>query len=1014
MEEGLYEQLVTDAIAEWLDAHESAGVQALVEGLDPSESGEILAQHLRHVIGEVLRRVPTEERVRLQIALANEVIDLAVPEKERATNRAAGRGQLLREIRKGSLSGATNRPLTPLNQSALLVNAPREPKLASELFAELESADSVDLLCAFVVWTGVRVLRRALEGLAERKVPFRVITTTYMGATEPRALELLEELGADIRVSYETRATRLHAKAWLFERKTGFSTAYIGSSNLSHSALHDGLEWNVRISQSSEPLLMDRFRASFETYWQEERFEPYERDRFRKAIAHVASSGAIDVSLFDIKPYPYQERMLYELEVERERHGRWQNLVVAATGTGKTVLAALDYKRVLQRWGKARLLFVAHRKEILDQSLRTFRHVLKDGSFGELFVGRQRPDEWQHVFASIQSLSREVLDRIKPDQFDVVIVDEFHHAKADSYERLLKRVQPKLLLGLTATPERADGKDVTEWFDGRIAVDLRLWDAIDEGLLCPFQYFGIADETDLSELEWKKGGYDLGQLEDVYTGNDARVAKILKALNEIASDPLNMRALGFCVSIKHAEFMAKRFSAAGIPSLAVSGKTNTEERDAALRHLKAKDVNVLFAVDLYNEGVDVPEIDAVLFLRPTESITVFLQQLGRGLRKSEGKSGLTVLDFIGQQHRQFRFDLRFRALTGASRSQLATQIDEGFPFLPSGCHIQLDRISREVVLNNVRQVLSLKKSALAGELKATGDRSLGEFLSESGLELEDVYRAGGSWTQLRRQAGLSTSSEGPREEELLKRMWRVTHVDDLDRLVLFKRIATDPDWKPSNERERRLFAMLHYGLLAKPGLSFDESRKLLTQHPAVLREVDELMEVLDDRAGHLTPRLDESDIPLDIHARYRQDEVLAAMGQWTTEKSVSLREGVRWIPAHQTDLFFVTLNKVEQHYSPTTMYRDYAISPELFHWESQSTTSEGHERGQRYINHQSRGSKIFIFARINGRTRLGAAPYLFLGPANYVSHTGSRPMAITWRLNRPMPPDFFQQARAVA
>ncbi len=260
-----------------------------------------------------------------------------------------------------------------------------------------------------------------------------------------------------------------------------------------------------------------------------------------------------------------------------------------------------------------------------------------------------------------------------------MVVDEFHHAAAPTYGRLLKHLRPKVLLGLTATPERTDGQSVLEWFDGRIAVELRLWDALERGLLCPFQYFGLHDGTDLSHVQWSRRGYDVLALENVYTGDQARVSLVVQAIQDTVADPLAMRALGFCVSVAHARFMAHEFSRRGLRSIAVSADTPTDDREAALRDLRDGTVNVVFCVDLFNEGVDVPEIDTVLFLRPTESALVFLQQLGRGLRRTDSKSCLTVLDFIGGANRRFRFDLRFRALLGGHRSDIIRQIEERIP-----------------------------------------------------------------------------------------------------------------------------------------------------------------------------------------------------------------------------------------------------------------------------------------------------------------------------------------------
>jgi superfamily II DNA or RNA helicase len=473
-----------------------------------------------------------------------------------------------------------------------------------------------------------------------------VLTTTYTGITEPRALDSLRDIGADIKVSYDTGITRLHAKAWLVRRRTGFSTAFVGSSNMTHTALHEGLEWNVRLTESSSPELIDRFDAAFETYWDDPQFEAYEPDRFAAAVK-LERSTVPHPLLFDIRPYPFQEEILERLEAERVRHGRWRNLLVAATGTGKTVISAFDYHRLREERPALRLLFVAHRREILEQSLATFRTVLHDGAFGDLYLGGGRLPNVDHVFASIQALSRLDLEHeLEPKHFDMLIVDEFHHAEAPTYRRLLEHLNPKILLGMTATPERADSQDVTKWFDGRIAADLRLWDALQQGLLCPFQYFGIADDVDLSGIVWQRGGYSVEQLSTVYTGNDARVLKIIRALRDYVADPRRMRALGFAVSIEHAEYMARRFNDAGIPAAHLSGSSSTQGRRAVLQRLRQREINIIFSVDLFNEGLDIPEIDTVLFLRPTESATVFLQQLGRGLRRFGSKSGLTALAIL--------------------------------------------------------------------------------------------------------------------------------------------------------------------------------------------------------------------------------------------------------------------------------------------------------------------------------------------------------------------------------
>jgi superfamily II DNA or RNA helicase len=834
----------------------------------------------------------------------------------------------------------------------------------------------------------------------------------------------LVELGATVRISYEIRTTRLHAKAWLFRRNTGWDTGYVGSSNLSRSALVDGLEWNVRLSTGDTPALLQKFAATFDSYWADPRFETYDpaRDgaRLDEALRTARGPAPISMAGLEVRPYPYQQAMLDQLDVERKVHGRWRNLVVAATGTGKTVVAALDYRRLVEEFGGLSLLFVAHRREILEQSRATFAAVMTDGTFGEVWVGGRRPAGWRQVFASIQSLHADGLASVRPDQFDVVIVDEFHHAEAATYRRLLEYVEPRVLLGLTATPERADGGDVTEWFGGHIATELRLWHALEQDLLCPFNYFGIADNTDLRGIDWRRGAYDVNGLSSLYTGNDARAAIVIRSLRDLVTDAGAMRALGFCVSIDHAHYMARVFNQAGIPAIAVDATTDAEARDAALRDLRDRRVNALFAVDLFNEGLDVPQVDTVLFLRPTESVTVFLQQLGRGLRRTAGKACLTVLDFVGQHHRSFRWDARYRALTGSTRSELVRQIEHGFPFLPAGSSIRLDRVARQLVLDNVRAQITMRRPQLVEDVRSYGDVSLAGYLAASGREPAVVYPRH-SWTELRRDAGFSVPPPGPDEPRLLRRIPRFLHADDKERLNIWSKVlaaSAPPAMEGLGKREQRLLLMLFFSLWRDGGAFSDYASgwAQLWDNPAVRQEMIEVLDIAATLISQLPVPLPAMDsVPLWVHCRYSIDELLAAVGRASLGRPPAHdREGVRFAEEEGTDVLTFTLSKAERDYSPTTMYRDYAISPDLIHWESQSTTSAESPTGQRYINHVTQGSRVLLFCRESNDGQFGARPFFFLGPARYVNHTGSRPMAITWKLEYPMPAEFYEAASLLA
>lgn len=1024
---GVYESLRTSRL--------EAQLERLVDlvphyaDVEEADQAHVLARHVAAVVERALLEQPSGQA---RLALVNDVLTSISALDERLAGAVQHLVVLSREVAPGVQ--ALERPITSLSAAALLTNATGEPNLSAELRSELTSADSVDLLCAFVRWHGVRLLADELGLLRERGVPFRLITTTYMGATEQRAVdELARRHGAQVKINYASATTRLHAKAWLFRRRSGFHTAFVGSSNLSKSALVDGLEWNVRLSEVATPALVRKFGATFDTYWAGAEFVDYDPDvpadsaRMAAALArNQGSRGGVlqpvtPGSGVAVVPYPHQLQILEALDAERSVHGRHDNLVVAATGTGKTVVAALDYARLRATLPSSRLLFVAHRREILEQSLRTYRAVLADGAFGETYVGGARPERWSHVFASIQSLAAYGVERLPPDHFDVVVVDEFHHAEAATYRRLLDHLAPRELLGLTATPERGDGLDVRARFGGRTAFELRLWDALNGDLLVPFHYFGISDDVDLRGVEWTRGAYDTAALDAVYTGNDARAAKVVREAREKVLDVTRMRALGFCVSVAHARFMARAFTAAGIPSLAVSAETPREEREDALRRLAAAEVNCLFAVDLFNEGLDVPAVDTVLLLRPTQSATVFLQQLGRGLRRAPGKAVLTVLDFIGQHRREFRFDVRFRSLTGSTRRGLVEDIEQGFPFLPSGSALVLDRVARATVLDNVRRQVEPSRRAVVADVASHGDRSLASYLHEAGRDLPDVYQRSGSWTALRRAAGLPSPAAGPDEATLLHRIAALTHVDDPARVQVYALLADPdgPDYAALSPHDQRLARMLFFLLWPDRGgfPSYEQGLAHLRAHPAVCAEVRELGAITLDRARHVPKPLGEGlqHVPLRSHAHYRREEILAAL-DWASlqRKAHGHAQGVAWAPESRVDALLVSLRKTERQFSPTTMYRDYALSPDLFHWESQNSTSVASETGRRYLRHRADGTHVVLFVRETRTDDIGSAPFLCLGACDYVSHEGERPIAVTWRLRRPMPGETLQVASVVA
>jgi superfamily II DNA or RNA helicase/HKD family nuclease len=1015
---GLHEALLTRRLEELVARIGDAMLAPELADLHEAEAADRVSRHLAGIVARAIDGMPDgrrrEEAVRVAAAVIGALQSLAGRNYDLRADELVQPAQVLVSLLHRLPDGRPQpleRPLTPLLDTTVLTNAPGEPAVGHELRAEVPSADSIDVVMAFIRWSGVRPLVDVLRRHCDAGKRLRILTTTYTNSTEQRALDELQRLGAEIRVSYDTSSTRLHAKAWIFHRESGYSTAYIGSSNLSHAAQVLGLEWNVRVSAARNPDAVAKMIAVFASYWQGREFTGYESTEFARQTRTQPGAVETILSPIEIELRPFQEALLDHVDLARHQ-GRHRNLLVAATGTGKTVMAAVDYARLRRVLDRSRLLFVAHRMEILDQSRATFRHALRDGAFGEKWVAGERPARFEHVFASIQTLNSADIHNIDPTRFDVVIVDEFHHAAAPSYQTLLEHLRPAELLGLTATPERTDGFDVLRHFDGRIAAELRLWDAIDQQYLAPFAYFGVHDGQDLRQIPWRRGrGYDVEALENVLTANDAWLHLVVEEIGRKIADPSRMRALGFCVSVRHARFMAERFNRLSLPAVALSAASSLEERRTALRDLADGSVCALFTVDLFNEGIDVPAVDTLLLLRPTDSPVLFLQQLGRGLRRTADKTECTVLDFVGTHRKEFRFDRRLGALLGGTRVDVERQVRDDFPFLPAGCSLQLDAVAKDIVLRSLREAIPSTWRERCAELRSLGEVGLAEFLEGSGLELEDIYAAGHSWSEMRREAGLPTAGKGPDEAALLRAVGRLLHIDDDERLDLYPALlgGQRPALDALSPREQRLLRMLVSSLTTLGGsASLDDAVTQLWAHPQVCAELIEVLALLRDRVPYLDQPLGVGAVPLALHSRYTRAEILSAFGVGAGARPPTWQTGVWWERDTRTDLFAFTLDKSVGGFSPTTRYRDYAISPELIHWESQSATAAESPTGQRYITQREAGTNVVLFARLRTTDRA----FWCLGPATYVSHEGDRPIAFVWQLRRRLPAELYTSVAA--
>ena len=1050
---GIYEQIVNNKIHEELTKLDPLQFDVQLDSLDADDARRVLTIYISYVIQQGLHYIrdsfpstKDKESLIAQIKLCNDIVEevaLHTKEPDFEDNLILEKGEVLTSLYRklNTARGISNkakynvvRPETSIVENTLFTGSKNEPSMLSELKKEILSSDTVDLLVSFIKWSAIRPLLPELTEFTSRPgTRLRIIATTYTQATDYKAIMTLAELpNTFVKINYETNHARMHAKSYLFNRNTGFSTAYIGSSNLSNPALTGGLEWNVKVTEKESFDIVKKFAVSFESYWNDDSFEDFDPndENCRKKLQDELSRPLFEKNnqrhlQIEIRPYAYQQEILDNLEAEREVYGHYRNLVVAATGVGKTIVAAFDYKRFSEERGKegktARLLFVAHRKEILEQSIQKFQEVLNDFNFGELYVDGRKPTNIEHLFISIQSFNSAHLNQwTTTDYYDYIVIDEFHHAAANSYQELLAYYQPGILLGLTATPDRMDGKDILKYFDGRTASKMLLGEAIDRNLLSTFQYFGITDEIDYRKCKWTRGRYDTSELEKIYTADIKRCALVLNSVQKYVADMNDVKGLGFCVSVAHADFMATYFNSHGVPAISLSAKSMDDIRDDAKQDLISGKIKFIFVVDLYNEGVDIPQVNTILFLRPTESATVFLQQLGRGLRLSPGKDCLTVLDFIGQANKKYNFAMKFEAMAGKGRKSLQKQIEEGFSNLPRGCYIQLEKYAKEYVLENLRQTDNSKNVLIERVRTFEADTglplTLENFLSEYNLSLYEFYQNSGgrSLYRLKKWAGIITDTRDV-DDKVYSKLTGLFHINSIRLLDYWIRYING-DHSPRTESEKLMRNMLYYTFYdkhpKKMGFSsIDEGIEAVLQESFVKGEV---MQILNYNRSHVdfVAGVNEYkfDCPLDIHCQYNTDQILAAFGFFNEVKSPFKSKGVFGFDDKKTDIFLINLNKSEKEFSPSTMYEDYAINAYLFHWESQSQDRETSPKIQRYIHHKETENNISLFAREYKHNGSYTAPYTFLGNADYVSHEGERPVSFVWKLHNAIPAELLPKA----
>lgn len=1066
---GVYETLISQAIEEKLKSFPENRYYIKKENIDSADSYKMLADYLSEVVSIILkehfRSKDSKETIAKQVDVINKVlyfIDKEWCDTGINTNMLSeeSKFKFLRGIY--SKIGYTeeqikrksqNHPLSGYRVSNLFTGG-NDISMDDEVRRDIQTSDGIDLLVSFIKFEGLRLIIEDLEQFVKRGGVLRVMTTTYMGATDPKAIRIIYALrqygNVEVRASFNTNQERLHAKAYIFNRNNSFNTAYIGSSNLSRSALTKGLEWNLRVTSIENPHIINKTRASFDNYWNSEDFESIDSDealkRFENAIysqrSREANSDIIPDYLIRFERKTHQIKVLEKLQYERDIVGSYKNLIIAATGTGKTAISAFDFKdfdrRLLrENQRNARLLFIVHREKILKQALATFRSVMVNRNFGVIWTGRIHPNSdgnINHLFITIQTLKNnwDVIENMGGDFYDYVVIDEVHHSQAGSYREIFTKLSPKIVIGLTATPERMDGKEIKPDFNNRFASEIRLQDAMNQQLLSPFDYFCVTDDSvNLSKITCHGDKYDNNELSIQYVNNKERFSLIQKALDKYLNDPQECKAVCFCCGIAHADFMAEMFNKCGYKAKSVTSKNN-DEIDYYSEQLAQGKINYLCVADILNEGIDIPEIDTILFLRPTESLTVFLQQLGRGLRLADGKTCLTVLDFVAQANKSYNYESRFRALVGRSSQSIQNEIKNGFKFLPRGCSITMEKQAQEYILQNINEAIfnlkRLRKEVRTFEQNTGRELTIDNFLDNFGLDWRLIYKSPGSWARLKQQSNINVENFDPESKytKLLEGgLSRLYHTNSYEYLSYLKRLMSNDMQQLSDakRRENKFFDLFYFtiwmddvdGINKKYNFSFSSKNEIvysLIDKKWFMEELSCLVNLKLSQLNRTTKWIkidDEAEI--ELYGCYSADEIHLLLenklGRWQVL-------GTQYNHDRKITMVFVTLNKSDKEYSPTTLYEDYAISAKQFHWQSRNKVRINSEEGQRIINQKKNGWKFILFVRDTKTDEFGNTNgYYCLGLMDYESSIGECPMNVVWDMQNPIPGFILEEAIAI-
>ena len=894
---------------------------------------------------------------------------------------------------------------------------------------ELENCNSFYFIVSFIKFSGIQLLISTLDELEKRGIKGKIVTSVYLNITDPKALsKLLEYKNLEIKI-YNNSRESFHTKAYLFSREK-HSSCIIGSSNLSQSALYSGEEWNVRLVKDDYLDIFDQSFTQFQKIWDSneavnlstEFINKY--DEFRKNNNNIETFDFRNLNQSEnlFVPNKMQEDILEKLTLTK-KFGNKKGLVVAATGTGKTYLAAMDIKNSEPK----SVLFIAHREELINNAFNVFSKILSLNVEECGFLsGNEKTFDKKFIFSTIQSLHRN-LEKFSSDSFEYIVVDEFHHSKANTYESVINYFKPDFLLGLTATPERMDGKDILELCEYNLVGEMGLREALEYDLLAPFHYFGIDDETiDYDEIPYNNGKYD----EEILTDRLnilKRVDFIDNKIKKIGYDGEKIMGIAFCTNIEHAKFMERELKEKGYNTSSIVAMDNQPKRKKILDDFQNVEIEILCVVDIFNEGIDIPNVNLLLFLRPTMSSTIFIQQLGRGLRKIKGKDFVTILDFMGNHKKEYLISKAFSENKNSDKQVMIYEVKNQFSNIPGASYIELDRICQNRIISKIESYNSFNKENIINEyldFKNGLDREITaiDFLEniELFMRIKDKF---GSFYKAQKIIEKLSIKLTDIEESLLELVEKNLNLKYPYEIIIIQILVEKGVVFLSDIYDRFEFIFseninkaIQESLVLRAmqelseyeGIDFEDKRVIFNAKNAVFSDEfkNRLNGLIELGILNFKREISIKEFNENILVKYKKYSRIelqillnssAQKGSWRAGYSVS----------YNHICLFITLNK-SLVTKEELRYDNYFHRQDIVQWISQSKTSHDSKIGQMYLNHEKMEMKVHIFIRKDPVLENGAASaFTYLGESDYHSSHGDKPMYILWKLRNKIPDHLF-------